>query len=189
MTSYVWLQGRPYIECIRPVHGAVNAPGFYSAGFCGMVQLGLRTCGVKIGGDWIYYWLYQLCFWMRWQSRDLSLGFFFCTDMLLCLDSPAASSANVDRVFSRTPAESPVWPLCSAQPRSDMLVYFGVHAWPPTSCQERNCVWRSPPQHLIKLKKFKNECGRSDVRLISVALCSEMAAAVLHCCSFSLLVP
>lgn len=28
-----------------------KCPGFYSAAFCGMVRLGPRTCGVKIGGE------------------------------------------------------------------------------------------------------------------------------------------
>lgn len=49
-----------------------KCPGFCGAGFCGMVRLGPRTCGVKIGGNWIYYWLYQLDLWMSSRSPGFS---------------------------------------------------------------------------------------------------------------------
>lgn len=111
-----------------------KCPGSYGAVFCGMVQLGLRTCGFKWGE------LYLLLILSSTFLNELRIVIFhggFCADMRLYLDTVlrAASWANVDRV-SLVPPLSLVWPLCT---RSGMLVYFGVHVM----SAERNCFPKS----------------------------------------------
>lgn len=143
-----------------------KCPGFYTAGFCGMVQLGLRTCGVKIGGNWIYYWLYQLYILMSLQSRDLSRWLLYRHTVVFRHRFPGG-------------LVSKRWPRFLSYPRWESCVtalYTKRHA---------GLFWRACPVSRAKLRLETWSLWRGwDLRLTSVPLCSEMAAAVLHCCSF-----
>lgn len=114
-----------------------KCPGSYGAVFCGMVQLGPRTCGFKQGEMYLLL-ISSVAF--RNELRVVIPDGCFCADMRLYLDTVlrAAWRTNVDRV-SLVPPLSLVWPLCT---QSGMLVYFGEHV----VSEARNCIPKSQLQ-------------------------------------------